>query len=169
MLKILNDLKPFFEDCYRRINVREYAKIVRISPPTSSKLLSYYCFEDLLIMSRYKNFMLFSANNQNKQFVDLSRIYWHERMKELTDYIEKKLVSHSIVLFGSLSKAEVKQDSDIDLAVFANKKELNIENFEKKLKRKIRIFWFDSLKDIKSKELASNIINGYLLKGRLLL
>jgi len=169
MLKIINDLIPYFEDCYRRINVREYAKIMRISPPTASKLLSYYSSKKLLIKSKYKNYLLFSANNQNKQFIDLSRIYWSERLKELIDVLEKKLISPTIILFGSLSKAETKPDSDIDLAIFAQKKEFNIENFEKKLKRKIRIQWFKSLKDIKNKELANNIVNGYVLKGKIVL
>lgn len=90
-------------------------------------------------------------------------------MKELIDFMEKKLISPTIILFGSLSKAEVKPDSDVDLAIFAHKKELSIESFERKLKRKIRIFWFKSLRDIKSKELANNIVNGYVLKGRLFL
>lgn len=49
MLKIINDLTPFFEDCYREISVREYARIMSISPPTASKLLSYYCSEKLLV------------------------------------------------------------------------------------------------------------------------
>ncbi len=169
MLKIINDLMVFFEDCYREINVREYAKIKKISPPTASKLLSYYYSEKFLMKRKYKNLLLFSANNQNKHFIDLSRIYWSERMKELIEFIEKRLISLTIILFGSLSKAEVKLDSDIDLAIFAHKKELNIESFERKFKRKIRIFWFKSVKDIKSKELANNIVNGYVLKGRILL
>ena len=48
MLKIINDLRPFFEDCYRRVNVREYAKIMHISPPTASKILDSYHHENLL-------------------------------------------------------------------------------------------------------------------------
>ena len=79
----------------------------------------------------------------------------------------KNLVSPSIVLFGSLSKAESKEDSDVDLAIFAYKRDVNLKNFEKKIKREIRVFWFNSLKDIKSKELANNIVNGYVLRGRL--
>lgn len=167
MLKIINDLKPFFEDCYRRINVREYAKIVNISPPTASKLLSYYCSQGILIKNIYRNFLLFSANNQNKKFIDLSRLYWFEKLQELLDFMEKNLISPTIVLFGSLSKSEVNLNSDIDLVVFAHKRELNIEKFEKKLKRKINIFWFKSLKEVRSKELANNIVNGYVLKGRI--
>lgn len=167
MLKIINNLKPFFDDCYRRINVREYAKIMHISPPTASKLLTHYNSENLLLRDTYRNYILFYANKESKDFVDLSRIYWKNRLKELISLMEKKLTSPAVVLFGSLSKAEAKQDSDVDLAVFANKKELDITVIEGKMKRKIQIFWFESIKDVKNKDLANNIINGYILKGRL--
>jgi len=167
MLKIINDLKPFFEDCYRRINVREYAKITKISPPTASKTLDSYHHEGLLSKEKFRNYIMFYANKESKQFVDLSRIYWSIKLKELMDFMEKELTNPTIILFGSLSKAEAKCDSDIDLVVFAHKKDLDTGKIEKKLKRKIQIFWFASIKGIKNKELANNIINGYRLKGRL--
>lgn len=167
MLKIINDLSPFFEDCYRRINVREYAKLMKMSPPTASKVLDSYYSESLLLKEKFRNYIMFYANKERNHFIDLSRIYWSIKLKELVDIMEKSLAAPTVVLFGSLSKAETKQDSDIDLAVFAHKKNLNIEAFEKKLKRKIEIFWFTSLKDIKNRELANNIINGHILKGHL--
>lgn len=167
MLKIINDLKPFFEDCYRRINVREYAKIMRISPPTASKLLAYYNTENLLLKERYRNYILYYSNKESKGFINLSRIYWDYRLNELVDLMIKKLIDPVIILFGSLSKAEVKYDSDVDLAVFAHQKGLDISKFEEKLKRKIQIYWFKSLKDIKNRELANNITNGFILKGKL--
>src|SRR3989338_1932734 len=111
MLKIINDLSPFFEDCYRRINVREYAKSAHITPPTSSKMLNYYEEEELLLKTAYRNNLLFYANKDSKVFIDLSRIYWRQKLRELTAYIEGHLMSPAIVLFGSLSKAEAKNDS----------------------------------------------------------
>lgn len=167
MLKIINDLSPFFEDCYRRINVREYAKLASITPPTSSKMLDYYSKESLLLKTKYRNNLLFYANKDSKDFIDLSRIYWRQKLKELTAYIEECLISPTIVLFGSLSKAEAKIDSDIDLAVFAEEKKLDTKSFEKKLKRKIQIYWFEALPKVKSRELANNIARGYVLIGRL--
>ncbi len=167
MLKIINDLQPFFEDCYRRISVREYAKIMRISPPTASKTLSYYAAESILLRTTYRNYILFYANKESRVFVDLSRIYWNGRLSGLVEFMGRKLTSPALVLFGSLSKAEVKPDSDVDLAVFAAKRNLDLAVFEKKMKRKIQLFWFDSFKNIKSNELSGNIINSYVLAGRL--
>jgi hypothetical protein len=167
MLKIINYLKPFFEDCYRRINVREYAKIMHISPPTASKVLSCYNAKNILLKDKYKKYLLFYANKESRDFIDLSRIYWRHSLSDLMSLMDKKLANPTIILFGSLAKAEVKSDSDVDLAVFASKKELDTRIFEKKLKRGIQIFWFNSFGDIKNKELTSNIFNGYVLRGRL--
>jgi predicted nucleotidyltransferase len=166
MLEIINNLVPFFEDCYRRISVREYAKLVNISPPTASKLLAYYHKEGFLKKEEYRNYIFFYANKDNKQFIDFSRIYWKIKLKEIIEFANKKLLNPCMVLFGSLAKAEAKKDSDIDLAIFASKK-VDFSIFESKLKRKIQIFWFKSLKDIKSEELANNILNDYILNGRL--
>ena len=169
MLNIINDLKPFFEDCYRRINVREYAKIIGVSPPTASKMLEMYNYEKILLKEPYKNYIFFYANKESRNFIDLSRMYWRYRLNNISSFMEKELISPTIILFGSLSKAETKPDSDIDLAVFAHKKELNVSHFEKKLKRKVQIYWFKSVRNIKSRELANNIINGYAISGRLVL
>lgn len=167
MLNIINNLKPFFEDCYRRINIREYARIMRISPPTASKLLSGYNKEKLLIMEEDRNYIYYYANKSSKNFIDLSRIYWRERFSDILNYLDKDLLSPTIILFGSLSKAETKKDSDIDLCIIAPKKDLKLSEFEKKIKRKIQILFFNSIKDINNKELLNNILNGYLLGGRI--
>lgn len=166
MLKIINDLEPFFEDCYRRINIREYARIMKISPPTASNLLAYYNREGLLLKEKYRNYVLFYANKESGEFIDLSRIYWKCMLKPLVSFMEENLADPTIILFGSLSKAEAKPDSDIDLAVLACKKELDMDVFENKLKRRIQIFWFKSIGDIKNSKLANSIIEGYMLRGR---
>lgn len=167
MLNIINNLSPFFEDCYRRVSVREYARIMHISPPTASKLLVSYAKEGLLLKVKDRNYLFFYAHVYNKTFTDLSRIYWSERLKALTDFINKRVLSPNIVLFGSLAKAEAKLDSDVDMAIFGHKRNIDISDFEKKLKRKVQIFWFSSLKDVSPEELAINILNGYTLAGKL--
>jgi len=167
MLRIINNLSPFFEDCYRRINIREYSRMMNISPPTASKLLSNYNKEGLLLFEKDRGFIYYYANKESKDFIDFSRIYWRIMLFDFLEYLNKQLLSPSVVLFGSLAKAEAKQDSDIDLCILADKKELNISGFEKKLKRKIQLFFFESMNGIKNKELVNNILNGYILKGRI--
>ncbi len=168
MLEIINNLKPFFEDCYRRIHVREYARIIRISPPTASKLLGKMHKKGLLKKEVGKQYLLYYANKDSELFVDLSRIYWKLKLKSsgLLDSIEENFLSPIVILFGSLSKAEAKKDSDIDLAIFTiTKKKIELLRYEKKLKRNIQLFIFKSIENVKNKELLNNILNGYKIMG----
>ena len=84
-------------------------------------------------------------------------MYWRKKLRELGESIEKKTLVTSVILFGSLSKGEAKADSDVDLAVFGTAAKVDITQYEKKLKRKIQVFWFSKFQDIKNKDLANNI------------
>jgi len=168
MLTIINSLKPFFEDNYRRINVREYARIQKISPPTASKLLSSFKKEGLIKEEKDKQFIYYYANKESCLFIDLSRIYWRTIIQDsgLVEEITKNFLNPIIILFGSLAKAEVKLSSDIDLAIFTpTKKDLQVNRFEKVMNKKIQIFRFSNKEEIKSKELLNNILNGYRITG----
>jgi predicted nucleotidyltransferase len=174
MLDIINKLAPFFEDCYERIGVREYSKLIKVSPPTASKILKGYEKAGLLEETKYRRYLFFNANRDSKEFIDLSRIYWRGRLDELMSFIVgKSVIEPAIVLFGSLSKAEVKKSSDIDLAVIGadNKadsaEDLRLSKFEKDLDRKVEVFRFRSLSDASKLPIWKAILNGYILKGRL--
>ncbi|MBM3247723.1 hypothetical protein FJZ17_04270 [Candidatus Pacearchaeota archaeon] len=168
MLEIFNTLKPFFKDNYQRINVREYARIQKISPPTASKVLSSLNKEGILKVEQDRQFIYYYANKESPIFIGLQRVYFRIALENsgLLGEIKKEFVNPKIILFGSLSKAEAKKDSDIDLAIITpTKKEINFTKYEKILDRKIQIFLFKSTNEIKNKQLANNILNGYKLVG----
>ena len=118
-------------------------------------------------MEKNRNYIFYYANKNDKVFLELSRIYWRNKLSEILEYLDKNLLNPTIILFGSLSKAETKNNSDVDLCILAHKKELNLTKFEKKLKRKIQLFFFNSIDEIKNKELANNIVNGHIINGRI--
>jgi len=154
------------EDCYSEIGVREYSRVMGITPPTASKLLKEFGAQGLLKKREDRGYILFRANRENPVLKDLSRIYWREKLKEIIEYLNNNLHEPTIILFGSLIKIEAKKDSDIDLAVFTEmNRNLNFERFEKILRRKIQLFRFKSLSDINSKELKMNILNSYVIQG----
>jgi len=167
MLNIINELGVFFEDCYREFSVREYSREIKVSPPTASKMLKGFAKEGLLMMREERGFLLFKVNRESSDMRDLSRIYWKDKLKDFFSYIENILYPNAVVLFGSLSKLEVLNKSDIDVAIFTKaKKDIDLSKFEKKLGREIQVFVYDSLEKV-NKELRSNIINGYVLGGYL--
>jgi len=168
MLNIINALKPFFEDNYRRINVREYARLQKISPPTASKLLEKFHKEGLLTKEKEKQYIYYFSNKDSMDFFDLSRMYWRTVLEKtgVIQLLEREFPGSLIILFGSLSKAEAKIDSDIDIAIFApSKKEINAEKFKKELGRELQIFIFAAKESVKNKELLNNILNGYRVGG----
>lgn len=163
MLKIINDLEPFFEDNYRRIHVREFAKLQKISPPTASKRLESLNKENLIKKEIDKQYYYYFANKDSFIFKDLQRIYWKEKLEKvgLIEEITNQTFNPTIILFGSLAKAEAKVDSDIDLAIITiSSKELDLRKFEKKLNKEIQIFKFKTINDIPL-ELKNNILDGY--------
>lgn len=138
-----------------------------MTPPTASKLLKEFEKEDLLKSKLDKGYLLFRANRENKILKDFSRIYWKIKLEKLVEKINEIYQVPTIILFGSLSKLEAKEDSDIDLAIISKiSKDSNIEKLEKVYSRKIQLFNFKSFDKI-NKELKNNIINGYILQGEL--
>ncbi|HIH15681.1 MAG: hypothetical protein QT08_C0018G0004 [archaeon GW2011_AR17] len=168
MLEIFNSLEPFFKENYRRINVREYARIQKISPPSASKYLEEFHKEVLLEKEEEFNYIFYKANKKNPLFISLSQMYWCQQFKKvgLLPHLEQELINPVIILFGSFAKAEITDNSDIDIAIFSDtKKKLDLGACEKKLGRKIQIFSFQRKEDIKNKELLNNILNGYKIGG----
>ncbi|MEK6905236.1 MAG: nucleotidyltransferase domain-containing protein [Nanoarchaeota archaeon] len=167
MLEILYQLGPFFEDSYRSISVREYAKLVRVSPPTASKLLKELAKEGYLQQREERKHLLFTLQSDNEEVVDLCKLYWKKKLQKLIREFQTKFTGANGVLFGSLAKAEAKSDSDVDLAIFApEQKTIDLKPFEKTLGRKISVYWFKSLSEVKNEHLRNNILNGMLLFGR---
>lgn len=168
MLKIFADLRPFFEDNYRRINIREYSRITKMSPPSASKLLRNYYKEGLLGMEKEKNYIYYLANKDDKVFIELLRAYWLQRFEKagLMAYLESEYISPVVILFGSFSKAEIKPGSDIDIAVFSPAaKTTDVRKFERTLGRSVQLFTFKSQGAVENKDLLKNILSGFMLSG----
>jgi predicted nucleotidyltransferase len=106
------------------------------------------------------------ANKKHSLFIHYKKIYNLECLKkaELIEYIEDKCQPNCIVLFGSFQKGEDVSDSDIDLFVESNEKNLNLKKYEEKLNRKIQIHFKNKFKEY-SNELKNNLINGIVLSG----
>jgi len=147
MLKILNDLRPFIEDCYRELGVREYSRLMKITPPTASKTLKEFESEGLLKKRTERNYLLFRANKESNLFKDLALAYWRERLARLFEEIHEKFLFGEIILFGSISKVENTIDSDIDIYADIPKKKIDTTSIEKKLKRDIQIHFKEKSKN----------------------
>src|SRR3989338_42605 len=109
---------------------------------------------------------LYRANPDNKLFKMHKSIHNLSCILEsdLICFIEEKLMPKSIVLFGSYSRGEDIEASDIDLFVECKKEEISLKIFERKLARKIELHFMENF-TLYPPELKNNIINGIVLSG----
>ncbi|MBS3138717.1 nucleotidyltransferase domain-containing protein [Candidatus Woesearchaeota archaeon] len=80
--------------------------------------------------------------------------------------LEKSLYPTCVLLFGSASRGEDTEMSDIDIFVQAKLQKIDMNKFEKELNRKINIL-FESNLNILGPELLNNLSNGIVLYGYL--
>ena len=107
-----------------------------------------------------RSFPFYKANVDNKLFRKHKLVYNLSAVIEsgLADFIEDQLAPKSVVLFGSYSRGEDVEDSDIDLFVECKTSDIGLKAFEKKLKRKIGLHFAENFNSY-PKELKNNVIN----------
>lgn len=171
MLKNNNNavLELFFRNPTKKFNVREVAKLAGITPPTASYKLKRLEKEKLIKKETKANLILHSANMDNKAFIDkkrinnLSLLYNSEIIYFLKEEYDEP---DAIILFGTYSKGEDVETSDIDIAIITNKdKDLDLTKYEKKFERRIHILRLK--KNELTKEFKNTLANGMVLSGYL--
>lgn len=150
-----------------KLSQREIAGILKVSPTSVGKAIKKLAESNIVRIEETRTSNLVSFNREEQKALELKRT---ENLKNiylsgLSDYLHYELAGGTIILFGSYSKGEDTNNSDIDIAVIGRKnKVLGIEKYEKPLNRKININFYDSWKNI-NKNLKNNILNGILLHG----
>ena len=150
-----------------RLSQREVAKIINVSPTAVSNSMKKLNSSNLIKIEKTKTINFISFNRDEQKAIELKRT---ENLKNvylsgLSDYLEKELAGSTVILFGSYSKGDDTNTSDIDLAVIERKdKIIKLETYEKILNRKININFYDSWKNI-HENLKNNILNGIILHG----
>lgn len=171
MFKELNNLKIFFESPTKEFNVREVARILKITPATASTHLNLFAKKEFLKQRKERNFIFYKANLESKSYIDSKIFYNIMKIREsrLIEELNKFYIKPTIVLFGSYSQGLDVEDSDIDLLIISEKKsDFNqINKYKKKLNRDIQLFVVRKIKDLKNEHLINNILNGITLQGEL--
>lgn len=177
MLQINNNkyqiLKLFFNNPVLEgmgFQLREISRKVKIAPPSVKNYLKELEKERLILVKKHRihNYPVYYANRDCEDFRFLKKldILFHIRKSGLLRFLDENLMPKVIVLFGSASKGEDTKESDIDLFLECKEAEVDLEKYEKQLKRKINIFFSDTFINL-SPQLKNNVINGVVLKGYL--
>ena len=158
----------FFVNPTNKLRLRQIERVLKLSFPSVVKYCKELKKEGILKTIKTSDVIFYTADRSNKNFIlekklnNIRQLY----VSCLIDYLKEKLHNPSIIVFGSYSKGEDIEGSDIDLYIETlSKKNIDLKTFEKKLNRKIQVFRFRNIKQIKNPHLANNIVNGILLNG----
>jgi predicted nucleotidyltransferase len=148
--------------------MRELSRNTNIAQPSVINHLKSLMKDKLVLKEKSGIYPSYKANRDFEQFKTYKKTDLINKLDEsgLIDDIYSSCLPDVIILFGSASKGEDIEESDIDLFVLAPKKKLELSKYEKKLNRKISLFFEESFSKLNN-ELKNNIINGIILKGYL--
>jgi len=148
--------------------MRELSRITKISHPSVIIHLKALSKDRLILKEKKGIYPAFHSNRENELFKLYKRMNLLLRIQQsgLLDYIYNACMPDVIILFGSAAKGEDIEESDIDIFVQSPERKLNLEKYEKVLRREIAVFFEENLNKLNN-ELKNNIINGTILKGYL--
>ena len=158
----------FFMNPTKKMRVRQIEREIKLPLPSVIRYCKELEKEEILKKEAISGVSTYSADRASKKFLIEKRLFNIKSIFEsgLPDYMIKEHFNPVIVLFGSYSKGEDTENSDIDLYVETPKKQnFKLEKFEKSLKRKIQIFNYKNIKDVPNPHLSNNIINGVTINN----
>ena len=158
----------FFMNPTKKMRVRQIERELELPLPSVIRYCKELEKEEILKKEAISGVSTYSADRASRKFLIAKRLFNIKSIFEsgLPDYMIKEYFNPVMVLFGSYSKGEDTEESDIDLYVETPKKhEFKLEKFEKALKRKIQVFNYKNIKDLPNPHLRNNIINGMTINN----
>ena len=160
-------LQLFFDFPTKHFQLREICRILKLGMPSVRnhvKKLEKQGFIKKEKKGVYESYV--STKNDAFKIYKRNDILIRIHESGLVDFLADTFVPDSITLFGSASRGEDIESSDIDLFLMAKEKKIDLKKFEDKLKRKITLHFESNVSEI-PKELLNNIINGIVIYGYL--
>jgi predicted nucleotidyltransferase len=159
-------LREFFNYPRKDFQIREVCRKTKLTIPAVTNHLKGLLSEELILKEKKGIYPSFKANRENESFKIYKKFDIALRIKQtgLLDYLYDSCTPNTIILFGSASKGEDIEESDIDLFLQAKEKKLVLEKYEKSLNRKISLFFEEHIQKLNN-ELKNNLLNGVILRG----
>jgi len=159
-------MEYFYTNPTTKLRVRQISRLVKIPLPSAIRYTKELEKENILKSSEISNIKVYFADRSSRTFLLEKKFFNIKNLTTLTQTLIDELSNPKIIVFGSYSKGEDTEKSDIDIFIETpSKKKINLELYEKQLHRKIQLFTYKNIHQIENKELANNIINGTILNG----
>ncbi|MBI2675963.1 MAG: nucleotidyltransferase domain-containing protein [Candidatus Aenigmarchaeota archaeon] len=160
-------LRFLFQNPAGEFAYRELERKTGLSIGTVSTYVGELAKEGLIKTRKSSNSILVKANLDNPLFIHLKRAYNIEVLYSsgLVEHLAYSLRPDAMVVFGSYSRGEDDEKSDIDIAIIHGRETISdVRRFEKILERKINMVRLKSLKGSR-KEFVNSLANGIVLAG----
>ena len=161
-------LEQFFRKPRHGFQLRELSRESDISTPSVKNYIQEFMDEELVEEVEEGVYKGYRAK-LSEEFKLQKKLYNVEKLHEtgLVEEIEEECVPDAVVLFGSAAEGEDVEESDIDLLVVSGEKELDLEEYEQRFNREIRITFMTEQELKQNKEFSNSVANGIVLSGYL--
>ncbi|MFT4261705.1 MAG: nucleotidyltransferase domain-containing protein [Candidatus Woesearchaeota archaeon] len=159
-------LRLFLEEPTMHFRFKDIKEKVKISDHHISNWLKKLIEQKIII--KHKKY--YKSNYEHYNYKNIKKIYALNNLYK-TGFLDSlcSLEAELIIIFGSYSKSDWHKESDIDIFILGNHRNLDKNKYEKIFRKNIQIFGFETVNEIKSinQGLLENIMKGILVKGSL--
>lgn len=159
----------FFLNPSAKLRLREIERALDLPFPSVLRYSKELFNEGILSTESYGNVKFYTAKREEKFLLE-KKLFNLKQLYDsgMIDFLREKFSNPSIVVFGSYSRGEDIEDSDIDIYLETpSGRDILLDMYEEYLNRKIQLMKHKSIKEVKNMHLANNIINGIILNGHI--
>jgi predicted nucleotidyltransferase len=162
---LLNVLSVFFLEPTSVHFIREIGRRINLAQTSVRNNIKELEKQGIIKKNKSKPFNGFSANRQSDEFIFYKKVYNFYNTKKIKEAILEITEPKSIILFGSYSRGEDIENSDIDVIIISKvKKNIDLSKLEKELHRKVNFMIIDSLNKL-DEPLRKNVQKGWVIYG----
>ena len=161
----MNVAEVFFKEPTKVHFIKEISRKIKLAPTSVRVHIKTLKKEGIIIEKEASPFNGLVANLDSSKFIFYKRASNLFSLFNLREAIINSIAPSAIILFGSYSMGEDTEDSDIDFIVLRKtKKEINIQEFEKSLNRKIHITYLNNINEL-DVNVKENAKRGVIIYG----
>jgi predicted nucleotidyltransferase len=158
-------LRTFLDNPTESFRLRELGRKVKLAPLSLSNYLRELENESLIRSYEKNKIKFYTAQRDSIRFARFQKISIQYELYEsgVIDELWEKLHPEAIILYGSHAKGEAIESSDVDLFLACKQKNIDLEEYEKKLGKRIHLIF--KIADKIPAELKNNLANGIVMMG----
>tara|TARA_Y100000310_G_C20615470_1_gene780390 strand:+ start:742 stop:1263 length:522 start_codon:yes stop_codon:yes gene_type:complete len=164
-----NVIEQFFYTGLDRIQTSQLIKKTGYDFKTVKKYLKD--LNSLGLIKKHKDLErpTYEANYRNKFFLNIKRekILYDIFVSGLPLYLSETFGDKACILFGSCARGDYYGNSDLDILIQSKKSKVSVNIFEKKLGRKINLFFEEKWQNLNEGMKTGLLNDGISLNGRL--